>query len=144
MPRSGTDEGAGVASYDVFASEDGGTPYAIANATSDVSMPFTAVAGRHYAFYTVATDQAGNVEEAPATPDFDVCAPVPPLCGDANGDREITASDALQTLRAAVGLGECTLCVCDVDGSASVKATDALMALQLAVGQSVVTNCPAC
>ena len=56
----------------------------------------------------------------------------------------VTASDALFTLRAAVGLDTCELCVCDVDGNGSVAATDALATLRLAVGQPIVPACPAC
>lgn len=88
---------------------------------------------------------AGNREDTPAKPDFEVCAPVPPpLCGDADGDGQIKATDALKTLRAAVGVGECALCLCDVDGSGSVKASDALVVLRLAVGQNVATNRAGC
>ena len=56
----------------------------------------------------------------------------------------VTASDALATLQAAVGLLTCQLCVCDVNGSGSLSATDALTILQYAVGQPLTLDCPAC
>jgi len=65
-----------------------------------------------------------------------------PLCGDANGDGEITATDALATLRAAVGSSSCPLAICDADGSGMVTATDALLLLKRAVGQPVELTCP--
>lgn len=55
-----------------------------------------------------------------------------------------TASDALRTLRVAVGVGDCALCVCDVNSSGSVTTGDALAILRAAVGGSVTLHCPAC
>jgi hypothetical protein len=54
--------------------------------------------------------------------------------GDANKDGIITASDALMTLRAAVGSDECALAICDVDGNGTITAADALEVLRAAVG----------
>ena len=65
-------------------------------------------------------------------------------CGDASGKSGITAADALQVLRAAVGNGICPDCVCDVDDSSTVAASDALRILRHAVGQVVDLNCPCC
>ena len=52
--------------------------------------------------------------------------------------------DALIALRTAVGLGQCALCVCDVDESGAVGATDALAVLKAAVGSSVALDCTPC
>jgi hypothetical protein len=68
----------------------------------------------------------------------------PPACGDATDDGDLTASDALFALNAAVDLLSCALCVCDVDGSGSVTASDALRILNAAVGLPVTLDCPAC
>lgn len=55
-----------------------------------------------------------------------------------------TASDALATLKTAVGVLTCDLSVCDVDNSKAITAGDALRILKVAVGQpNVVLNCPA-
>jgi len=68
----------------------------------------------------------------------------PMLCGDAVYDDAVTATDALATLRTAVGLQSCNLCLCDVNGSGTVSAGDALAILRLAVGQLFLVTCPAC
>ena len=66
------------------------------------------------------------------------------VCADATGDASITATDALLTLNAAVGLASCALCACDVDGSTTVTASDALFVLNSAVGVPVPLDCPPC
>ncbi|HYC53422.1 MAG TPA: CAP domain-containing protein [Candidatus Binatia bacterium] len=66
-------------------------------------------------------------------------------CGQpaSSGDGPV-ASDALSTLRSAVGSGTCELCVCDVTGNGSIAASDALTILKAAVGQDTEMNCPPC
>ncbi len=54
------------------------------------------------------------------------------------------STDALFTLRAAVGLDACGLCVCDVDGSGKVLSSDALTTLRLAVGLPGTATCAIC
>jgi len=68
----------------------------------------------------------------------------PPECGDANGDGEIKATDALIALKTGVGSQSCAACLCDVDMSGDVKATDALVILKSSVGQAVNLQCVAC
>ena len=70
--------------------------------------------------------------------------PVALTAGNATRDAVITASDALFTLRAAVGTETCDACLCDIDGNGTVTASDALSTLKAAVGQPVTLNCPAC
>jgi hypothetical protein len=67
-----------------------------------------------------------------------------PSCADPDGNGSTTASDALFTLRAAVGSATCALCVCDVNGDGHVTASDALLVLRAAVGTIVSFSCPAC
>lgn len=55
---------------------------------------------------------------------------------------EISVTDARYVLRAAVGLFECELCLCDVNGSGTVDANDALRALRYAVELPVSLECP--
>ena len=65
-------------------------------------------------------------------------------CGqptDSGGPRP-TASDALFTLRAAVGQASCDRRVCDVDDSGRTTATDALIILKVAVGGAGSLDCP--
>jgi hypothetical protein len=64
------------------------------------------------------------------------------LCGDANYDGKILASDSLITLKAAVGSAQCIPELCDYNGSGTVTASDALAILKVAVGQSIAGNCP--
>ena len=68
---SGRDEpgGSGIASYDVFVSVDGGAFTVWLANTTATSATFTGADGHSHAFYSVATDHAGNREDAPATPD---------------------------------------------------------------------------
>jgi len=66
------------------------------------------------------------------------------LCGNpyANGNDVINTTDALFTLRAAVELEECNLCICDVTGDGIVTATDTLMMLRQIVGLGDLFVCP--
>jgi len=52
-----------------------------------------------------------------------------------------TATDALATLQAAVGLISCDLSLCDVDGNCVVAASDALRVLRVAVGEDLSLLC---
>jgi hypothetical protein len=76
---------------------------------------------------------------------FRVTIPDPPpgTCGDPTGNG-VTATDALFTLQAAIGLQVCDPCLCDADGNESVTATDALRVLNAAVGQASELLCPVC
>ena len=51
------------------------------------------------------------------------------LCGDADVNGRVTATDALATLLTSVSLSTCALDRCDADGSATVTANDALRIL---------------
>ncbi|HEY2772863.1 MAG TPA: dockerin type I domain-containing protein [Candidatus Binatia bacterium] len=65
------------------------------------------------------------------------------LCGDANGDGHVTASDALAALKTAVGSADCPVDRCDFNGDGHVLAADALAILKTAVGQDTTPSCPA-
>lgn len=71
-----------------------------------------------------------------------LCASSCEVCGDANHNGTITASDALIALKAAVGDGACLLERCDFNGDMEVKASDALGILKTAVGQPTNPQCP--
>jgi hypothetical protein len=66
------------------------------------------------------------------------------LCGDADIDGTIAATDALVALQAGVGAAECAECRCDVNSAGGISATDALVILRAAVGQPVTLACPPC
>lgn len=65
-----------------------------------------------------------------------------PLCGDLNEDGNLTARDALATLKAGVGDGGCPLWLCDWNGSGAITAADALAVLKAAVGIAGTPKCP--
>lgn len=58
---TGTDSGAGIASYDVARSYDGGAYLTIASATTATSLNWTMAPGHNYRFRVRARDKAGNV-----------------------------------------------------------------------------------
>ncbi|MBP6899056.1 MAG: S8 family serine peptidase [Burkholderiaceae bacterium] len=67
----GTDAegGSAIRDYEVYVSTDGGEWTLWQLATSDTEAVFEGEGGHVYAFYSVARDNAGNVEAAPATAD---------------------------------------------------------------------------
>jgi hypothetical protein len=68
---SGQDDagGSGIASFDVYVSQDGGPPSLWKAGTTLTSALFAGEPGHSYAFYSTATDQVGNAETPPALPD---------------------------------------------------------------------------
>lgn len=63
------DNGSSLAEYDVYVSTDGG-PFALwLSRTTATASPFAAPVGHQYAFYSVARDNAGNVEALPIVSD---------------------------------------------------------------------------
>jgi hypothetical protein len=66
---SGSDAGSGIADYSIFVSTNGGAYAPFLSDTSLTTATFTGVVGNRYSFYSVARDQAGRVEAAPAVPD---------------------------------------------------------------------------
>lgn len=68
---SGQDDtnGSGIASFDLFVSDNGGEFELWQDDTTQTSAEFTGEVGHTYRFHCVATDQAGRVEESPSEPD---------------------------------------------------------------------------
>lgn len=62
-------DGSGLQSNDIFVSESDGPYQPFLSGTTETSAPFTGQSGGTYRFYSVARDNAGNVEAAPTTPD---------------------------------------------------------------------------
>ncbi len=68
----------------------------------------------------------------------------PTVCGDANSDDRVTASDGLIILKNSVGQSvACPDFLCDADGNGLVSASDANIVLQTSVGLGPPLNCPA-
>jgi hypothetical protein len=61
--------GSGIASYDIYFSDNGGNWTLWKRQVPETSAVFTGQLGHTYAFYSVATDNVGNVEAPPATAD---------------------------------------------------------------------------
>jgi len=62
-------------------------------------------------------------------------------CGDATGDDQVNATDALRALQAGVGSHTCAGSRCDTDANGTINASDALRILKHAVGVSGVLFC---
>ncbi len=69
--------GSGVAGYDVYVSVDGRAFELWLKDSTEASATYVGEVGRSYAFYTVATDQLGLVEEVPAVADAETTVRVP-------------------------------------------------------------------
>jgi uncharacterized repeat protein (TIGR01451 family) len=63
---SGSDTYSGVKNYNVYVSEDGG-PYTLWLQTANTSATYTGQPGKTYSFYSIAEDNAENVEGAKST-----------------------------------------------------------------------------
>jgi hypothetical protein len=61
--------GSGLQSFDVWYAEGDGAYQPLLSGTTDTSTTFTGQAGKSYRFYSIARDNAGNVEAAPSAPD---------------------------------------------------------------------------
>lgn len=83
----GTDDGAGVAGYDLYVQADGG-PFAYATSARADSVVFRGDPGRVYGFFAVATDWAGN-DEAPKT-EAEVTTGTVSTGGPADGPAELS------------------------------------------------------
>jgi hypothetical protein len=62
---SGTDHESGVASYDIYVSDNGGSFTLWLSGTTQTTPTFTGKSGHTYGFYSVATDNVGNREPDP-------------------------------------------------------------------------------
>lgn len=66
---SGTDEGSGIISYDIYVSTNGGPRTLWLAGTTDTCATFDGEGGNTYAFHSISRDGAGNTETAPAVAD---------------------------------------------------------------------------
>lgn len=67
------------------------------------------------------------------------------VCGDADGNGNVTVSDGVQVLRSAAGLSSTCAAQpgsCDIDGSGTVTVSDGVNVLRKAAGLTVAENCP--
>jgi RHS repeat-associated protein len=90
---SGTDDsgGSGIASYDVFVSDNGGAYTLFVSSTAQTSATFSGQNGHTYRFYSVATDNVGHVEPAPPAPDATTTVML--ISGDVTLDGHVNVAD---------------------------------------------------
>ncbi|QYO65309.1 CARDB domain-containing protein [Leptolyngbya sp. 7M] len=97
--------GAGLERIDIYYSEDGGTFRTLTSSTGPGSIQFTGNWGRSYRFYSIAADNAGNIEPAPETWDAETIVLGGAFEGDVaprpNGDNDgaISVADLTQIRR---------------------------------------------
>jgi uncharacterized protein (TIGR03437 family) len=76
---SGTDAQSGIFGYTIFVSDNGGPFVTFLSNTVATSAVFSGQFGHNYAFYSVAQDNVGNTEDAPATADTTTTIAVPSI-----------------------------------------------------------------
>ncbi len=77
---SGSDNGSGIRSYNIYVSINGGAYQVWQANTAAASATYTATTSGTYAFYSIATDQVGNVEAPKTRADTTTTVTVQPAC----------------------------------------------------------------
>ncbi len=149
---SGSDAGqsSGINSYSVYVSTDGGAPAVWQTATLQTTATFVAQLGHTYAFYSVATDNAGNVEAFHSTADATITTTVTPWKNpanplDANGSGAVSPLDALVIINYLNGHGPGSLPATnptngpflDTNGDNSASPIDALVVINFLNSQGL-------
>ena len=151
---SGSDgQGAGIASYTVYVSADGGSFVPWMTGTTQTSATFNAQLGHTYAFNSTAVDFSGNAEAPHGTADATIIVtatpwrnPANPL--DVNASGAVTAIDALVIINYLNAQNVTTLPATnpggapflDVNGDNSITALDALWVINYLNSQSAVAS----
>jgi hypothetical protein len=129
---SGTDVGAGIKDYTIFVSEDGGSYTAWLPNTIDTSATFAGRPGSAYAFYSIARDNVGNLEAAPASPDAVTTAG--PCTGDCDGSGDGAISEIITMVNIALGNLPLSACTAgDEDGSGTIEINEIIVAVNNAL-----------
>ena len=139
---SGADAGSGIAAFDVFVSVDGGVFELWLDDVSQTEATYHGAAGRTYAFYSVATDNVGHAESAPAN--GDARTTVTALAADFNGDGRVDLND-LAFLQSNLGRGNnVTAANGDLNGDKFVNGRDvAIFASYYGHGATSTLSSPA-
>ncbi|HEY1685428.1 MAG TPA: RHS repeat-associated core domain-containing protein [Tepidisphaeraceae bacterium] len=92
---SGSDDagGSGIANYQIYVSVDGGD-YTVWQTTSATAAVFPGSFGHTYSFYSIATDNAGNIEAAPSSPDATTSVPAIARTINFGGKTKATYTDS--------------------------------------------------
>jgi len=124
------EQGSGLLAYEIYLSVNGG-PYTLWLTTTESSVVFTGECGSSYSFYSVAVDNVGNKQEAPAGPDITI--EIPGLMGDVDRSGTVDLADLILVLQGLSRTGEVHLGanVCaDVDGDGRIGMEEAIFILQ--------------
>jgi RHS repeat-associated protein len=99
---SGVDDpgGSGIAAYDVFVSDNGGPFTLWQNSTTATSATYTGVVGHTYGFYSVATDNVGNVQPTPTAAQVSTQVVAPPTADNQTVNVPRNASNFALTVSA--------------------------------------------
>ncbi|HUA61526.1 MAG TPA: hypothetical protein VML19_22385, partial [Verrucomicrobiae bacterium] len=100
----GSDVGSGIATYTIFVSDNGGPYIPWLTAVTITSATYNGQLGNTYAFYSIATDGAGNVQAPKTSPDTTTTIPIP-MVGPCDVDNygTVTISDVQQIISEALG-----------------------------------------
>lgn len=129
---SGSDRGAGVATYSLYLSEDGGPYVPWLLDTTDTEAIFQGEAGKRYAFYSIARDSTGNVEAPP--PMADTSTRVLPCPGDCDGSGDVTVDELVLGVNIALdatGIDRCSSF--DTNGDHAVTIEELLQGVNAAL-----------
>jgi uncharacterized repeat protein (TIGR03803 family) len=106
---SGSDgTGPGIASYDIYVSDNGGPWQLWQSQTSQLSANFTGQPGHSYGFYSVATDQTGNVQATPSAAQATTSIPSFVIATASLPNWTAGVTGYLQTFKAVGGIGSIT------------------------------------
>lgn len=101
---SGGDAGAGINTFTIFVSDNGGAFSPWVSNTTNISATFSGQQGHSYAFYSVATDLVGNEEDAKTVPDTTTQVIRCLLEVDTSGAPPDVATDLVYVFRQLLGL----------------------------------------
>jgi RHS repeat-associated protein len=105
---SGEDDagGSGIASYDVYVSDNGGSYTLFQSQTTATSAIFTGAVGDTYSFYSVATDNVGNIQQTPTSPQATTTVQIPTPTVTVNAPNETYNAEPYSQATATVtGIG---------------------------------------
>jgi len=89
---SGTDVGSGVNNYSIYVSDNGGAFTVWQSAVTTTSASYTGTLGHSYAFYSIATDNVGNVQASKTSADTTTTVASPSFALSNSGNINVEAS----------------------------------------------------
>jgi Beta-propeller repeat len=87
---TGTDNGSGIATYNVYVSDNGSAFFLWQSDVTATSATYSGVAGHTYGFLSIATDAVGNVEKAKTSADTSILVGVTPDFSVTSGEASLS------------------------------------------------------